>query len=112
MPADVFPVYLADLLDTTAVVGMTLGGTLLQLAAARPPRPAAQRDAVGHVRAGGAPPDPWLLALWPELGEERYAAAELEWRVEHWRLLHGDVLPFDADEFRRFEERVAEHSGT
>ncbi|NUW39642.1 alpha/beta fold hydrolase [Nonomuraea rhodomycinica] len=38
--------------------------------------------------------------------------AELERRVEKWRLLNGEDLPFDADEFRRGELRAVAHAGT
>lgn len=55
--------------------------------------------------------DPRLLALWGEMADARDREAEIDWRVRHWRLLAGDKLPFDADEFRRMEERVIEHSG-
>ena len=57
-------------------------------------------------------PDPRLLEMWAEMGDEREQAAELDWRVAHWRLLNGDALPFDAAEFRALEERVIAHSGT
>src|SRR3546814_5791761 len=45
------------------------------------------------------------------MGEPRDAEAELAWRVEHWRILSGDQLPFDADEMRLMEQRVMEHAG-
>ena len=48
-------------------------------------------------------PDPRLLELWQTMGEERDEAAELDWRVAHWRLLNGGVLPFDEAEFRALE---------
>lgn len=31
--------------------------------------------------------------------------------MEHWRLLNGTAVPFDADEFRRLEGRVIDHCG-
>ncbi|MEV0143983.1 MULTISPECIES: alpha/beta fold hydrolase [unclassified Nonomuraea] len=37
--------------------------------------------------------------------------AELERRVEKWRLLNGADQPFDADEFRRLELRAIAHAG-
>ena len=37
--------------------------------------------------------------------------AEVDWRVEHWRLLHGGLLTFDAEQFRAMEERVIDHAG-
>jgi len=111
-------------IERAHLVGMSLGGTLVQLLLLDHPERLLSATLWGTSVLGGAPPDPEvrdedlpgpdprLLALWAELGEERDAAAELEWRVEHWRLRGGDVLPFDADEFRHREERVAEHSGT
>jgi pimeloyl-ACP methyl ester carboxylesterase len=38
--------------------------------------------------------------------------SELDRRVALWRELHGDVLPFDAAEYRRLEERAIAHAGT
>ncbi|WP_309113065.1 alpha/beta fold hydrolase [Saccharothrix sp.] len=38
--------------------------------------------------------------------------SELARRVELWRELHGDGLPFDAAEYRRLEERAVAHAGT
>ena len=111
-------------IERAHVVGMSLGGTLVQLLLLDHPERLLSATLWGTSVLGGAPPDPEirdedlpgpdprLLALWAELGEERDAAVESEWRVEHWRLRGGDVLPFDADEFRHREERVAEHSGT
>ena len=57
-------------------------------------------------------PDPRLLELWTHLGDPRTPEEELAFRVEHWRLLNGDQLPFDEAEFRDLEERIAAHSGT
>lgn len=103
------------------VAGMSLGGTLVQLLLLDHPERLLTATLWGTSVLGGTPedgdeelpgPDPRLLALWAELGRERDADAELEWRVEHWRILNGDALPFDAEEFRALERRVAEHSGT
>jgi pimeloyl-ACP methyl ester carboxylesterase/ribosomal protein S18 acetylase RimI-like enzyme len=106
------------------VAGMSLGGTLGQLLLIDHPERLLSATLWGTSLLGGAPPDPEirdedlpgpdprLLALWAELGQDRDADAELEWRIEHWRILNGDVLPFDADEFRALERRVAEHCGT
>lgn len=44
------------------------------------------------------------------MADPRDRKSEIAWRVEHWRRLRGNG-PFDADEFRRLEERVIEHSG-
>jgi pimeloyl-ACP methyl ester carboxylesterase len=38
--------------------------------------------------------------------------SELDRRVALWRELHGAVLPFDAADYRRLEERAIAHAGT
>jgi pimeloyl-ACP methyl ester carboxylesterase len=109
--------------DRAHVVGMSMGGTLVQLLLLDAPdrlRSATVlctsalgtglADVAGESELPG--PDPRLLALWASMGEERDAEAELAWRVEHWRLLAGEGLPFDPAEFRALEERVVAHSGT
>ena len=57
-------------------------------------------------------PSEELLALWATLGEPRTEAAELDWRVEHWRVLNGGQVAFDAAEFRAMEQRVIAHGGS
>jgi len=49
--------------------------------------------------------------LWTEAEDPRDDEGELDWRVEHWRLLHGTGSPFDPAAFRALEERVIAHSG-
>ena len=120
-------VRLLDALDVERAhaVGMSMGGTLVQLLLLDAPERlrsavllatsalGAGLAAPGDPAGGGLPgPDPRLLALWAELGAERDREAELAWRVEHWRLLNGGAVPFDPAEFRALEERVAAHSGT
>ncbi|MQA98272.1 MAG: alpha/beta fold hydrolase [Streptosporangiales bacterium] len=108
------------------VVGMSMGGTLVQLLLLDHP----DRLLSGTIFATSAlgsglaateetqdvpdlpGPDPKLLELWQHMAEPRDREAEITWRVEHWRVLNGPVLPFDAEEFRRLEEWVIEHSGT
>jgi pimeloyl-ACP methyl ester carboxylesterase len=112
-------------IDRAHVVGMSMGGTLVQLLLLdRPDRlrsatvfatsalgaGLAAPDGIGEADLPG--PDPRLLELWASMGEERDADAELDWRVAHWRLLNGDVLRFADAEFRALEERVIAHSGT
>ncbi|MFG3496483.1 alpha/beta fold hydrolase [Streptomyces sp. NPDC047928] len=114
------------------VVGMSLGHTIGQLLALDAP----ERLLTLTVMLGGAldvdfdadieravkgePPtgplplptrrflDMMTLMQEPVEGDE----ALLERRVEKWRLLNGDGVPFDADEFRRRELLAIAHAGT
>lgn len=110
--------------DRAHVVGMSMGGVLVQLLLID--HPERLRSATvfctaalgtGLATGDGEPdvdlpgPDPQLLALWAQMGDHREPEAELAWRVEHWRLLNGNVLDFDPEVFRQLEERVNEHSG-
>ncbi|WP_258346860.1 alpha/beta fold hydrolase [Saccharopolyspora gregorii] len=113
------------------VLGMGLGGGLVQLlAVAAPDRLRSATLLCTHAlgvdfarnwalaRAGEPSPDefptprPWFVRR----GEEPSAATDLESalaeRVEWHRLLSGEELPFDAAEFRRVELREVEHAGT
>ncbi|MFI6824494.1 alpha/beta fold hydrolase [Micromonospora sp. NPDC050187] len=109
--------------DRAHVVGMSMGGVLVQLLALDHAdrllsATAFCTSALGAGLAGGeeAPPlpapDPRLLRLWEHFTDERDREAELDWRVEHWRILNGDVIPFDAAEFRAMEENCVDHAGT
>lgn len=104
------------------VVGMSMGGVLVQLLLLDHPErllsatvfaTTALESGLTDV-SGKDPvlpgPDPRLLALWEEMGQQR--DEEIAWRTEHWRLLNGDVLPFDPTEFATLEQRIVEHSGT
>jgi pimeloyl-ACP methyl ester carboxylesterase len=110
-------------IDRAHVVGMSMGGTRVQLLLLdRPDRllsatvfctsalGVALADVAGESELPG--PDSRLLAHWASMGDERDAEAELAWRVQHWRLLSGGGLPFDPAEARALEERVMAHSGT
>lgn len=124
LAGDALAVLDAREVDRAHIVGMSLGGTLVQLlltdhaerlrsatvfATSALGAGLADVDGTGPELPG---PDPRLLALWAELGDERGPEEELAWRVAHWRILNGDGLPFDEAEFRALEERVAAHSGT
>ncbi len=110
--------------DRAHVVGMSMGGTLLQLLLLDHPErlhsaTVFATSALGagladpDGRASGLPgPDPRLLALWREMAAERNYEAEIAWRIEHWRILNGNVLPFDPGEVRALEERAIAHAGT
>lgn len=100
------------------VVGMSMGGLLVQLLLLDHPERLASAVlfGTGPLPAPGAPEPPGpsdaLLRLWAELDDPRDPAGELAWRVEHWRLLNGAGVPFDPAEFRALEERVIAHAGT
>jgi pimeloyl-ACP methyl ester carboxylesterase len=106
------------------VVGMSMGGVLVQLLLVDHPERLLSATvfcttALGSGLAAGTGtpavelpgPDPRLLAMWAEMGAARDLDAELAWRVEHWRLLNGDELPFDPAVWRQLEERVIAHTG-
>jgi pimeloyl-ACP methyl ester carboxylesterase len=107
-------------IDRAHLVGMSMGGVLVQLLLLDAPERLRSAtvfctSALGTGLAGESDlpdPAPELLAYWESMGEERDTEAELAWRVEHWRLLNGDGVPFDPAEFRALEERVIAHSGT
>lgn len=111
-------------IDRAHVVGMSMGGVLVQLLLLDHPDRllSATVFATAALGAGLAAPDgspeelpgpaPELLEYWQGMGEERDRDAELAWRVEHWRRLAGPVLPFNAAEFRELEEKVMAHAGT
>ena len=112
-------------IDRAHVVGMSLGGLLVQLllldhpdrllsatlfaTGALGPSVDAPPDSLSRREMPG--PDPRLLAMWAQLTAERDESAELDWRVEHWRLLNGDSAEFDAAGFRRLELDAIRHAG-
>ncbi|MGY1812371.1 alpha/beta fold hydrolase [Blastococcus sp. SYSU D00820] len=123
LAADAVAVLDALGIDRAHAVGMSMGGTLVQLLLLDAPERlrSATVFATSALGSGLADPtgaselpgpDPRLLELWATMGEERDAAAELEWRVAHWRLLNGDGVPFDPDWFRALERRLADHQGS
>ena len=108
-------------IDRAHAVGMSMGGTLVQLLLldqADRLRSATvfATSALEGAGTEDAPPqfseiDPRLLRLWEHLGDVRTRADEIAFRVLHWRILNGDQVPFDTEEFRRLEERVIAHTG-
>jgi pimeloyl-ACP methyl ester carboxylesterase len=105
------------------VVGMSMGGVLVQLLALDHPDrlltvAVLGTTALGAGLAGDAnrpplpDPDPRLLRMWEHFTDERDREAELDWRVEHWRILNGDAVPFDPEAFRAVETAAIEHAGT
>ncbi len=106
------------------VVGMSMGGALVQLLLLDHPDRLLSAtvlctSALGAGLAAGEAgpsvelpgPDPALLEMWGHMNEPRDRKAELDWRVEHWRVLNGGAIDFDAEEFRRLEQRLIEHAG-
>lgn len=107
------------------VLGMSMGGVLVQLLLLDHPDGLLSATVLATSALGSGPadpsgastpdlpgPDPRLLELWQHLAGPRGPEEEIAWRVEHWRVLNGGALPFDPEEFRRLEERVVAHSGT
>lgn len=114
------------------VVGLSLGGTIAQILALEHRArlltltvmmtAALDVDFAGNIGRAlrgepspdGLPiPDPRVLQALARRGEPgREREAELAWRVEEWRLLSGDELPFVESEFRRWEEQAIAHAGT
>ncbi|WP_374986614.1 alpha/beta fold hydrolase [Streptomyces fradiae] len=109
------------------LVGMSLGGMLAQLLLADHPERVLSATLIGtcalsttpYTAPDGTPTpvedlpaiDPRILEMWANRPEDPDEAGELEWRVEHWRLLHGDALPYDAEAVREQERRVLAHTG-
>ncbi|GAA0474739.1 alpha/beta hydrolase [Streptomyces sp. NPDC046215] len=106
------------------VVGLSLGGMLAQLLIADHPGRLLSATLMGtcalsttpYTRPDGTPGElpgiaPEVLEMWSRPVEDRGAEAELERRVEHWRVLAGGLLPFDAEYFRALERRIIAHTG-
>jgi pimeloyl-ACP methyl ester carboxylesterase len=104
--------------DRAHVLGMGLGGLLTQLLVLDHPDRLASAVLVCStaLSAPGDPalpaPDPALRRLWTEADDPRDERGELDWRVEHWRLLDGTGHPFDEEGFRALEERAIAHRGS
>lgn len=109
------------------LVGMSLGGMLAQMVLADHPDRCLSATLIGTSALSTTPytrPDgrtvpagelpgiaPEVLELWSRPVEDQGPAAEVERRIEHWRVLAGDQLPFDAEHFRALEHRVIAHTG-
>ncbi|GAA3095480.1 alpha/beta fold hydrolase [Streptomyces rectiviolaceus] len=110
------------------LVGMSLGGMLTQLVLADHPERVLSATLIGTCALSDtayAAPDgtrvpvgelpgiaPEVLEMWSRPVEDGGLEAELDRRVEHWRVLGGGQLPFDASYFRDLERRIIEHTGT
>lgn len=109
--------------DRADVVGMSLGGTLVQLLLLDAPDRllSATLFCTGALASDPAWPSEHelpgpsedILAIWQHLGESRTREQEIAFNLEHWRLLSGVAAGghFDPDEFRSLEERVRAHTG-
>ncbi|GAA2923348.1 alpha/beta hydrolase [Streptomyces enissocaesilis] len=114
-------------IERAHIVGMSLGGMLTQLLIADHPNRLLSATLIGtsalsavpYVQPDGTPipPEelpgiaPRLLEMWSRPVEDLGLEAELERRVEHWRILGGHQLPFDAEYARALELKVIEHTG-
>ncbi|MCC3771239.1 alpha/beta fold hydrolase [Streptomyces sp. UNOC14_S4] len=124
---DVLAVLDAYGVERAHVVGLSLGGMLTQLLMADHPERLLSATLMGTCALSEKPltgPDgtetaaadlpaisPHVLEMWARPVEDHGLEAELDRRVEHWRVLSGDELPFHADEMRERERRIIEHSG-
>ncbi|RLU90477.1 alpha/beta hydrolase [Streptomyces griseocarneus] len=109
------------------VVGLSLGGMLTQMLMADHPERILSATLMGTCALSEKPltgPDgtetaasdlpgisPRVLEMWARPVEDNGLEAELGRRVEHWRVLSGEELPFHADEMRERERRIIEHAG-
>ena len=123
LATDIVAVLDALEIDRAHVVGMSLGGTLAQLLLTDHPQRllSATVFATSALGAGLADPEglddlpgpkPELLELWEHLGDERTPDEEIAWRIEHWRILNGDVLSFNPQEWEEVEQKVLDHTGS
>jgi pimeloyl-ACP methyl ester carboxylesterase len=109
------------------IVGMSLGGMLAQLLIADHPGRLLSATLIGtcalsthpyaHPDGTRTPPEelpginPRLLETWARPVEDRGLEAELDRRVQHWRLLGGDQIPFDAEYACTLERKIIQHTG-
>ena len=109
--------------DRAHLVGMSLGGTLIQLLLLDAPDRFLTATLFCTGALGGNPPlpgeadlagpSPEVLAMWQHLGEARSREEEIAFNLTHWRLLSGASRGghFDPEEFRALEVRVRAHTG-
>ncbi|MFG2224340.1 alpha/beta fold hydrolase [Streptomyces sp. NPDC048644] len=114
-------------IDRAHIVGMSLGGMLTQMALADRPerflsatlmctmalstRPYTAPDGAETPVADLPGIAPEVLEMWARPVEDHGLEAELDRRTQHWRVLNGGRLPFDAAYFRAQERRIIEHTG-
>ncbi|ARQ70914.1 alpha/beta fold hydrolase [Streptomyces marincola] len=109
------------------VVGLSLGGMLAQLLIADHPDRLLSATLLGTGALSATPyvhpdgtrtpphelpgPAPHILEMWSRPVEDLGVEAELGRRVEHWRTIGGDAIPFAAEEIRAMERRIIAHTG-
>ncbi|MFM9457946.1 alpha/beta fold hydrolase [Streptomyces europaeiscabiei] len=127
LASDAIAVLDAYEVERAHIVGHSLGGMLTQLLIADHPERLLSATVMGtgalsstplshpdgsRTPVGRLPPiDARVLELWSQPHEDRGLEGELDHRVEHWRVLNGDQIPFDSEEFRASERRIIEHAG-
>lgn len=117
LAADAIAVLDAFGIPRAHLVGMSMGGYLVQLMLLDHPERFISATVFATGALPGAPgpdmpgPSSALLRMWGELDDPRDLPGEINWRIEHWRLLNGTGTPFDTEEFRALEERVIAHAG-
>lgn len=109
--------------DRAHLVGMSLGGTLVQLLLLDAPDRLLSATLFCTGALAGDPalpgedelsgPGEDILAMWEHLGESRTREQETAFSLVHWRLLSGAAAGghFNPNEFRALEERVRAHTG-
>ncbi|MET7360736.1 alpha/beta hydrolase [Streptomyces sp. NPDC005562] len=115
-------------IERAHLVGLSLGGMLTQLVLADRPERVLSATLMGTCALSETPyvrPDgtsvpvaelpgiaPEIVEMWSQPVEDHGPEAELDRRVEHWRRLSGDQLPFDAAYFRELERGIIAHAGS
>ncbi|MGW6057972.1 alpha/beta fold hydrolase [Streptomyces sp. NPDC055189] len=110
------------------LVGMSLGGMLAQLVLADHPERVLSATLIGTCALSETPytaPDgtevpvgelpgiaPEVLEMWSRPVQDKGVEAELDRRVEHWRVLNGGQLDVEDTYFRDLERRIIMHTGT
>ncbi|MGW7313100.1 alpha/beta fold hydrolase [Streptomyces sp. NPDC054865] len=127
LASDAIAVLDAHEVERAHIVGLSMGGMLAQLLIADHPERLLSATVMGACALSSTPlshldgsqtpvdrlppVDARLLEMWSRPHEDRGLEGELDHRVEHWRLLNGDRIPFDPEEFRASERRIIEHAG-
>ncbi|MFB7636592.1 alpha/beta fold hydrolase [Streptomyces sp. NPDC056149] len=127
LAADVVAVLDGLGMERAHLVGMSLGGMLVQMVLADHPGRLLSATLIGTCALSAAPytrPDggtvpvaelpgvaPEVRELWARPVVDQGEEAEIARRVTHWRALAGGQLPFDEGYFRALERRVIAHTG-